>query len=58
MKLQTTLLMTAVLTCAAGVAPAQSPPPADIVFINGKVFTADDGDRVVQGFAVALSLAE
>lgn len=52
MKLQTTLLMTAVLTCAAGVAAAQSPPPADIVFINGKVFTADDGDRVVQGFAV------
>ena len=52
MKLQTTLLMTAVLTCAAGVAAAQSPPPADVVFINGKVFTADDGDRVVQGFAV------
>ena len=52
MKLQTTLLMTAVLTCAAGAAPAQSPPPADVVFINGKVFTADDGDRVVQGFAV------
>jgi predicted amidohydrolase YtcJ len=52
MKLQTTLLMTAVLTCAAGAAAAQSPPPADIVFVNGKVFTADDGDRVVQGFAV------
>ena len=52
MKLQTTLLMTAVLTCAAGVAAAQSPPPADIVFINGNVFTADDGDHVVQGFAV------
>ena len=52
MKLRTTLLMTAVLTCAAGAAPAQSPPPADIVFINGNVFTADDGDHVVQGFAV------
>jgi predicted amidohydrolase YtcJ len=52
MKPHITLLMTAVLTCAASAAPAQSPPPADIVFINGKVFTADDGDRVVQGFAV------
>ena len=31
---------------------AQTPAPADIVFVNGKVFTADDGDRVVQGFAV------
>ena len=32
--------------------PAAPPTPADIVFVNGKVFTADDSDHVVQGFAV------
>src|ERR1700733_13782164 len=32
--------------------PAAAPTPADIVFVNGKVFTADDSDHVVQGFAV------
>jgi predicted amidohydrolase YtcJ len=37
---------------AAGATRAQTPAPADIVFINGKVFTADDGDRLVQGFAI------
>src|SRR5208282_4726148 len=26
--------------------------PADTVFVNGKVFTADDGSSIVQGFAV------
>ncbi len=53
MKLRTTLIIAAVLTGAAtSSALAQSPAPADIVFVNGKVFTADDGDRVVQGFAV------
>jgi predicted amidohydrolase YtcJ len=53
MKLRTTLLAAAVLTCtAASAAQAQSPAPADIVFINGKVFTADARDHVVQGFAI------
>ena len=42
-------ILVSTLACAA---QAQSPTPADIVFVNGKVFTADDGDRVVQGFAV------
>jgi predicted amidohydrolase YtcJ len=48
---------------AANAAQAQSPAPADvdnaagkaaadIVFINGKVFTADEQDRVVEAFAV------
>ena len=32
---------------------AQAPAPADIVFVNGKVFTADEADHVVQGFALA-----
>jgi predicted amidohydrolase YtcJ len=58
MRLRTRLAILAILVsslaCAAtGAAQAQSPAPADIVFVNGKVFTADDGDRVVQGFAVA-----
>src|SRR5579863_935151 len=53
MKLRTTLLTAAVLSYAAtSAAHAQSPAPADIVFINGKVFTADDADHVVQGFAI------
>jgi predicted amidohydrolase YtcJ len=42
-------ILVSTLACAA---QAQSPTPADIVFVNGKVFTADDGDRLVQGFAV------
>jgi predicted amidohydrolase YtcJ len=32
---------------------AQAPTPADIVFVNGKVFTADEANHVVQGVAVA-----
>jgi predicted amidohydrolase YtcJ len=36
--------------CAAGAALAQ---PADLVAVNGKVFTARDGDGLAQGFAVA-----
>ena len=53
MKLRTRLLIaTAIATTLACAARAQSPSPADIVFVNGKVFTADDADRVVQGFAV------
>src|ERR1700722_5504229 len=53
MKLRTGLVVAPVMVCAApDAAIAQSPPPAEIVFVNGKVFTADGGDRVVQGFAV------
>jgi predicted amidohydrolase YtcJ len=54
MKLRTRLAIGSVLmgavTGAAWAAPA--PAPADIVFVNGKVFTADAQDRVSQGFAV------
>jgi predicted amidohydrolase YtcJ len=54
MKLRTGLLIVTALACAAAsAASAQTLVPADVVFVNGKVFTADDGDRVVQGFAVA-----
>jgi predicted amidohydrolase YtcJ len=38
---------------ATNFARAQTPAPADVVFVNGKVFTADAQDHVVQGFAVA-----
>jgi predicted amidohydrolase YtcJ len=51
-KLRTGLAIAAALTVNSA-AFAQAPAPADIVFVNGKVFTADDGDHVVQGFAVA-----
>ena len=61
MKLQTGLrtgiAIVAAFTVATNVARGQtqaaSPAPADIVFVNGKVFTADEADHVVQGFAVA-----
>jgi predicted amidohydrolase YtcJ len=61
MKLRTWLLLaTAVATSLANDAQAQSPAPAvisgkapaDIIFVNGKVFTADAQDRVVEGFAI------
>jgi predicted amidohydrolase YtcJ len=54
MKLRTRLVIGAALTCVAASAAwaAEAPAPAEIVFVNGKVFTADAGDRVVQGFAV------
>src|ERR1700744_1862672 len=53
MKLRTGFLIVTALACAtAGAGSAQTLAPADVVFVNGKVFTADDGDRVVQGFAV------
>lgn len=53
MKLRTRLAIATALTCATASATlAQAPAPAEIVFVNGKVFTADAGDRVVQGFAV------
>ncbi len=50
MKLR--LAIAVALAFAAAAAQAQSPAPADIVFVNGKVFTADGGDHVVQGFAI------
>lgn len=50
MKLR--LAIAVALAFAAAAAQAQSPAPADIVFVNGKVFTADGGDQVVQGFAI------
>lgn len=58
MQLPTGLaIVTAVACITASAAAAQtqaaSPAPAEIVFVNGKVFTADAQDRVVQGFAVA-----
>ncbi len=52
MKLRTALLIAAV-SAATTATRAQTPTPADIVFVNGKVFTADDADRVVQGFAIS-----
>src|SRR5579864_4255572 len=62
MKLRLAIIV-ALAFAAAPATLAQSPAsadvdsvagraPADIVFVNGKVFTADDGDRVVQAFAV------
>src|SRR5262245_498815 len=35
-----------------GVAAGRDVPPADIVFINGKVFTADSQSAIAQAFAV------
>ena len=62
MKLRTKLAIGPVLTCALTYSlastlahtacAAEAPAPADIVFVNGKVFSADAGDQVVQGFAV------
>jgi predicted amidohydrolase YtcJ len=54
MKPGTGLAIAAALVLAtANSARAQSPAPADVVFVGGKVFTADQGDHVVQGFAIA-----
>jgi predicted amidohydrolase YtcJ len=54
--LRTGLAIVAAFAAATSLAraqtPAAAPTPADIVFVNGKVFTADDSDHVVQGFAV------
>ena len=63
MKLRTGFAIVAVLAAATIAARGQSPAPAeanlaggkapaDIIFVNGKVFTADAQDRVVEGFAV------
>jgi predicted amidohydrolase YtcJ len=51
-ELRTGLVIFAALAVNSA-AFAQAPAPADIVFVNGKVFTADEADHVVQGFAVA-----
>ena len=45
-------LTTALILALSYAAQARTPAPADIVFVNGKVFTADDRDRVVQSFAI------
>jgi len=50
MKLQTSIAVIATLLCTA--VHARTPLPADFVFVNGKVFTADAQDHVVQAFAV------
>jgi predicted amidohydrolase YtcJ len=54
MKLRTRLVIGSAVACALTCAAwaAEAPAPAEIVFVNGKVFTADAQDRVVQGFAV------
>jgi predicted amidohydrolase YtcJ len=52
MKLRTGFAIVAAFTAVTGAARAQTPARADIVFVNGKVFTSDEGDRVVEGFAV------
>jgi hypothetical protein len=54
MKLRNKLVIGAALAFAATSAAwaAEAPAPAEIVFVNGKVFTADAHDRVSQGFAV------
>ena len=57
MKLRTTLALGAVpiaaFAAAGAVWAASAPSPADAVYVNGKVFTADARDGVVQAFAVA-----
>src|ERR1700722_6330125 len=56
MRLRTTLAIVAAFCATASAtraqAPAESSAPADIVFVNGKAFTADAQDHVVQGFAI------
>jgi predicted amidohydrolase YtcJ len=56
MKLRTGPVIAAAFAlayAATNAALAQAPAPADVVFVNGKIFTADAGDRVVQGFAIS-----
>ena len=53
MKLPTRFaIVTAFASAAASAACAQAPAPAEIVFVNGKVYTADALDHVIEGFAV------
>jgi len=54
MKLPTKLAIGSALmsALATAVCAAEAIAPADIVFVNGKVFSADAQDQVFQGFAV------
>jgi predicted amidohydrolase YtcJ len=53
MKLPTRFAIVTAFACAAASAAcAQAPAPAEIVFVNGKVYTADALDHVIEGFAV------
>jgi predicted amidohydrolase YtcJ len=54
MKLPTKLAIGSALmsALATAVCAAEATAPADIVFVNGKVFSADAQDQVFQGFAV------
>jgi predicted amidohydrolase YtcJ len=53
MKLPARFVIGSALAYAAmSAALAQTPAPADVVFVNGKVFTADAQDSVLEGFAV------
>jgi predicted amidohydrolase YtcJ len=53
MKLRMGLAIAIITAFATAIgAQARTPEPADIVFVNGKVFTADAQDHVVQAFAV------
>ncbi|HLJ00452.1 MAG TPA: amidohydrolase [Bradyrhizobium sp.] len=45
-------LLIATAFAATNAAQARTPVPADVVFVGGKVFTADEKNRVVQAFAV------
>src|SRR5579871_5076175 len=51
MNLRRSLVVVVSLAFATA-AGAHAQSPADVVFVNGKVFTADDGDHVVQAFAL------
>ncbi|HEX4936287.1 MAG TPA: amidohydrolase [Gemmatimonadaceae bacterium] len=46
------LALLAALAFAARSAPAQQPPPADLILVNGTVLTVDAGDRIAQAIAV------
>lgn len=52
LKLRSTLVACAVLALAFAPAPPAAAQIADLVFVNGKVFTADARSTIVQGFAV------
>jgi predicted amidohydrolase YtcJ len=53
MKLPTRfVIVTVFASVVASAACAQAPAPSEIVFVNGKVYTADALDHVIEGFAV------